>query len=270
MESMTHHFEGHEVHSLRFGSGPNLLIAFHGYADRARLFAPLAPVLSQKYTCIALDLPFHGQTKWLKSSFTRKDILAIVEMYKKEQNVQTITLLGYSFGARIVLALLPDVITYTDRIFLLAPDGIATRGMRSAIYTPMWMRKLAYRLMRKPNWFIALMRLLKSAHLLSPFIWMFIEKNLLTPDRYRRTFGMWFALDDFWLRRRTIRKLLNSHPVPVDLFFGRKDVFVKYKKVKKLAQKVEQVQLHLLNTGHRIIGPALVEKLGQLLNKPKE
>jgi pimeloyl-ACP methyl ester carboxylesterase len=269
LESRYHNFQGHRVHSLRFGHGPKLLIALHGYADRARLFAPLEAVLAPYFTVIALDLPFHGQTEWHNDTFTKPEMVALIQMYQQEEGAKTISFLGFSYGARIVQALLPDFIEQTNRLILLAPDGIATKGMSAAIYTPMWARKLSFRLIRNPKWFITLMTGLKNIRLLSPVIWLFMEKNLATPERYRRTFGMWFALDHFWLRRTEVNALLNSHPVRVDIFFGRQDVFIKYKKVKKLAEKVPSLQLHLLDAGHRIIGQELVERLGSVMEDTK-
>jgi pimeloyl-ACP methyl ester carboxylesterase len=261
MDSRFHTFDNHRVHSIRFGSGKELLIAFHGYADRARLFGPLAYVLSPHFTVIAFDLPFHGQTEWQHTDFTKNDMCRLIRLYMQEEGVERVSFLGYSFGARIVQALLPEVIYFTNRLILLAPDGIATKGMAAAIMTPMWVRKLCYRLLHNPNWFIGGMNGLKRLGLVSPYIVLFMEKNLVTPERYQRTFGMWFALDHFWLRRREVNQLLNKHKTPVDIFFGRKDAFVKYKKVKKLAEKVPQIKLHLLDSGHRIIGADLAERL---------
>jgi pimeloyl-ACP methyl ester carboxylesterase len=270
MESRYHAYQEHRVHSLRFGHGPQLMFAFHGYADRARMFAQLEPVLAPHFTVVAIDLPFHGQTEWKADTFTKDDIIGILEMYQQEEGVKTISFLGFSFGARIVQALLAQMIEKTDRLILLAPDGIATKGLSAAIYTPMWARKLSFRLIKNPKWFMKLMTMLRNIKLLSPVVWLFMDKNLATPDRYQRTFGMWFALDHFWLRRREVNALLNSHPTRVDIFFGRKDVFVKYKKVKKLAEKVPSLRLHLLDAGHRIVGPELISRLEKVLNEPSQ
>ena len=50
------------VHILCFGTGPELLIALHGFGDRARMFAVLEPALADRYRVVAVDWPFHGQT----------------------------------------------------------------------------------------------------------------------------------------------------------------------------------------------------------------
>jgi pimeloyl-ACP methyl ester carboxylesterase len=261
MESRFHNFRSHKVHSVQFGQGEKLLVAFHGFADRARLFGPLAEVLGKEYRVIAFDLPFHGQTEWQGNTFTKTELAELMELYMQETGVQRFSMLGYSFGARIVQALLSEVVEKTDNLILLAPDGIATKGLRAAIYTPMFVRKACFRLLRNPSWFMSVMGSLKRMKLLSPMIWLFLDKNLATPERYQRTFGMWFALDNFWLRRRDVNALLNQHAVPVDIYFGKRDAFVKYKKVKKLGEKVPTVKLHLLDAGHRCIGPDLAARM---------
>jgi pimeloyl-ACP methyl ester carboxylesterase len=266
MNSRIHDYAGHQVHSLLFGTGEHLLFAFHGYGDRARLFAPLESVLSPHFKVIAIDLPFHGQTLWQNNTFNKADIMGILSMYMTEQQATRCSFLGYSFGARIVQAILPEVISFTDRLILLAPDGIATKGLRAAIYTPMWVRKLSFYLIRNPRWFLTCMAALRKIGLLNPVIWLFMEKNLATPERYRRTFGMWFALDYFWLRRSEVNRLINTTGVRVDIFYGKKDTFVQHQKVKKRARALVNARLFLLNSGHRIIGPELSIRLSEALN----
>ncbi len=268
MESRFHVYQEHQVHSIRFGTGPELLIAFHGFADRARIFAPLTEALGRHYMVVAFDLPFHGQTLWASNTFTQADMVGIVQMYMQEAEVERVSLLGYSFGARIVQALMPDLASKTDRLILLAPDGIATKGMRAAIYTPMWVRRLCFHIIRGSGWFMQIVTALKKMRLVSPMIWLFLDKNLSSPERYQRTFGMWFALDHFWLRRRLLNALINQYRVSVHIFFGKRDVFIKYQEVKKLAQKVPGIQLHLLDAGHRIIGPDLAARIEKVWSKP--
>ncbi len=71
MESIYLHGPHGRIHTYRFGAGPELLIAIHGFSDRARMFTVLEPALAGKYTVVAIDLPFHGQTEWQKNTFCK-------------------------------------------------------------------------------------------------------------------------------------------------------------------------------------------------------
>ena len=45
------------IHGIRFGSGNQLLICFHGFGEDAEKFRALHSGLSDRYMLIAIDLP---------------------------------------------------------------------------------------------------------------------------------------------------------------------------------------------------------------------
>ena len=115
----------------RFGSGPKTAVCFHGYGEEASVFAFLAQYAGNQYSFYAIDLPFHGKTEWDDGwDFTHKDLQQIVEIITREDNQksenkkQKITLIGFSLGGRAVLSLYQAMPERTDRIVLLAPDGL--------------------------------------------------------------------------------------------------------------------------------------------------
>ena len=71
-------FSASRLRLLRFGSGERLLIALHGFGDKAELFAPPAKALGTEYTVIAFDLPFHGETEWRQNVFSKTDLAFIL------------------------------------------------------------------------------------------------------------------------------------------------------------------------------------------------
>lgn len=254
-------FRQNRVHCLRFGAGEHLLVAVHGFGDRARLFAVLAEALAKNYTVVAFDLPFHGQTEWHNDTFYKEEIAAIVRQIVAHEGKQRFNLMGFSFGARIVQALLPEFIDRIDKLYLLSPDGINTKGMWMAVHTPLWVRHLFARLLRKPDWFIRLMRWGRHVRLVPGLIVNFLQFNLTRPERFRRTFGCWFALSTFYLRRRRIKSILHDSGIPIDVYFGTKDEMIRFKTLKKMTDAVPNMQLFLVDEGHRIVGENLREMM---------
>jgi len=250
-----------KIHCLRFGQGPKLLIALHGFGDRARLFAILEAALSERYTVVAFDLPFHGQTEWQGHTFTKADVLAIVRQIMSRENQQRLCLMGYSFGARLVQAMLPQLLPQLDKLYLLAPDGIHTKGMPMAVRTPVWARHFLYRILKKPGWFLRLLDWGRRLNIVPPLILHFLTFNLTRPDRFQRTFGCWFALESFYLRRRRIKAIWRESGLPVDIYFGTKDEMIRYKTVKKMVEGVPNVRIFRMNAGHRLIGEDLRERM---------
>jgi pimeloyl-ACP methyl ester carboxylesterase len=257
MQSLYYDYGEHRVHALRFGRGERLLVALHGFGDRARMFAVLDEALSGPYTVVALDLPFHGQTEWRGDSFCKEDLVAIIGQVLAREGRERFSLMGFSFGARLSQAMLPDFIDRLDKLYLLSPDGINTRGMSMAVHTPLPLRRLMRQALRRPGWFIRLARFGSRLRVMPPLIHHFLSANLTRPDRFGRTFACWFALNSFYLRRRSIQAILKESNLPTEVYFGTRDQMIHFKTLKKMTDRLPNVRLHLMDQGHRLVGEAL-------------
>jgi len=249
------------IHIFRFGAGPELLIALHGFGDRARMFTVLEPALSEKYTVVAIDLPFHGQTTWNKNTFLKEDLLGMIRQILSEQGKTRFSLMAFSFGARLAQAMLPELASQINHLYLISPDGINTKGMSMATHTPMWMRRLLFRILQRPSWFIGMVDAGKKAKLVPPLVHHFLTNNLNRPERFQRTFGCWLAMDSFYLRRRHIKRVLQTTGLPTQVFIGKNDPMLGHSSLKKLYESIPNVDITWLDDGHRLVG----EELGALL-----
>lgn len=261
MQSVYLSYQSHSVHFLKFGSGERLLFALHGFGDRARMFAVLEPVLAKKYTVYALDLPFHGQTEWLSDTFSKPDLLAIIGQVMEIEGKKRLSIMAFSFGARLAQAMLPELIGRLDKLYLLSPDGINTKGMSAAVHTPIWARHLTRKALKNPDWFLRLVRLGTRLHVVPGLIVHFLTSNLTRPDRFQRSFGCWLSLESFYLRRRRIRAILHESNLPTDVFFGEKDEMIRFKTLKKMSDSLPKMRLFLLDEGHRVVGEQLRDLL---------
>jgi pimeloyl-ACP methyl ester carboxylesterase len=249
------------IHTYRFGTGPELLIAMHGFSDRARMFTVLEPALASKYTVVALDLPFHGQTEWNKKTFTKEDLLAIIRQILEQQGKTRFSIMAFSFGARLAQAMLPELAPQINHLYLISPDGIKTKGMTTATRTPMWMRRLLYRILQKPGWFVGMVQTGRKVGVVPPLVHHFLTNNLNKPERFQRTFGCWLAMDSFYLRRRDIKKLLLETQLPTRIFIGKDDPMLKHSSLNKIYGDIPNVEMTWVEDGHRLVG----EELGKML-----
>jgi pimeloyl-ACP methyl ester carboxylesterase len=261
VESTFYNYQQARIHCLRFGNGPKLLIALHGFGDRARMFAVLEEALKEKYTVLALDWPFHGQTEWPGHTFSKEDLTGIIRMILQQEGKSRFCLMGFSFGARLVQAMLPDFAGQLDKIYLLSPDGVKTKGMSMAVRTPMWVRKLLFKILEKPTWFLNLIKFGAKIKIVPPLINHFLASNLSRPERFRRTFGCWLALNSFYLGRRKIKAILRETNLPADIYFGTKDEMIRFKTLKKMTDGLPNVRLFLMDEGHRLVGETLNEAM---------
>ncbi|MFZ0250221.1 MAG: alpha/beta fold hydrolase [Acidimicrobiales bacterium] len=83
------------------GSGPALVL-LHGFTQTGRLWGPLADLLAESYTLVAVDLPGHGD-----SGSVRADLPAtaglVAEAVRSQVGDGPPAILGYSLGARVAL-----------------------------------------------------------------------------------------------------------------------------------------------------------------------
>lgn len=264
-------FKESTVSYLEFGQGTRLMIALHGFGDRATLFEALIPSLGLKYTVLALDLPYHGKTVWKAPTFDREDLnqlfIKLLDLYEQDH----FSLLGYSLGGRLSQVLLPYFVDRLDHLYLVAPDGIRTKWMFNVTLMPKWFRQIVKRLVDRPDWVFRLLRVLHQKKLITKFVHDFAYNHLKTPERRQRIFCTWISITYFANRPAKIKKLLASSALSTDLFFGKRDEVIPLSGGKWLSKGLSNVRLHVLNEGHLLIDQELNDLLDNLLNdKSKE
>ncbi|MEL6864296.1 MAG: alpha/beta fold hydrolase, partial [Bacteroidota bacterium] len=187
----------------RYGYGNGLLIALHGYGESGLAFKGLESIWADRYTIIAPDLPFHGDTQLAKADFDASDMDALLQGISERFGGRPLALMGHSFGGRVLLYLLPKWAKRVDQYFLLSPDGLATPGMRWSLRLPIALQKGIQRLLS--GW--SLQPLFKTLHRLG---WLsfhqqyFLSYHLGDRERQARLFAYWRSLRHFTLRKREL------------------------------------------------------------------
>lgn len=258
-------YEESDVHFIKFGSGKRLLIALHGFGDRASLFQSLEEALSPYYTVYAIDLPYHGLTRWHKSFFTKTDIANLIRLIAKQEQQESFSLMGYSFGGRIVQTLLFEFVEWLEHVYLIAPDGIQTKWMFNLTLMPNWLRLVTKNLLREPHWFMRFLEIVYRRGLISKFIHDFAYNHIKTEERRERIFCTWISLNDFANNPKKVKKLLADSRLPVDLYFGRRDEVIPVSAGEWLSKDLENVHLHILEEGHLLVDKELNALLKQQL-----
>lgn len=89
------------------GENQTTLLFLHGLGSTAASFTELATSLSVKYRILALDLPGHGESTFIKDEkfFSVASVAKWVVEVLKYYNIQDVHLVGYSIGGNIGLAI---------------------------------------------------------------------------------------------------------------------------------------------------------------------
>lgn len=84
------------------GSG-ELVVLLHGWGSNIKLFANLIDLLSAKYTVVAMDMPGFGESEEPKTPWCVDDYVQFVIDFLKDYDTKEVTLLGHSFGGRVII-----------------------------------------------------------------------------------------------------------------------------------------------------------------------
>src|SRR6202162_5617303 len=71
IDSRTAKIDNVELHYLTSGKGPAVIL-LHGYAETSRMWRPIIPLLAEKFTVIAPDLPGIGESAIPESGIDMK------------------------------------------------------------------------------------------------------------------------------------------------------------------------------------------------------
>ncbi len=238
---------------LRFGTGQQLLFCFHGFGDRAIIWHSLAEKLGEKFTLIAFDLPYHGQTNWREKTMQMIDFQIIIKEILKTEKQERFSLAGFSFGARIVQQLLASHAENIDTLLLFAPDGMGTKGLTWATSIPIFFRRMAHALLKNPHKIIRFAQWLHKKQLISQSVHWFFSQNISHPKRRERIFFYWLSLNNFEMPLKIFKTKLQATQVTTHIFLGKNDDITPLSIGTFLTTDAPNVQLHIVESGHQIL-----------------
>ena len=96
---------GGKIAYARYGSGEKLLVILHGWGCNKELFASVAEHLSRRYTVVVPDMPGFGESPEPKRPFSVGAVALKNVEFIKSLGFDSVSLLGHSYGGRIILKL---------------------------------------------------------------------------------------------------------------------------------------------------------------------
>lgn len=107
------------------GQGETIVL-LHGWGSNIDLFDGIFKLLSPHYRVVALDMPGFGKSEEPKSVWGVDEYLNFVWKFIKELNIDRFTVLGHSFGGRVIIKMAnrEEMSQVVDRIILVDSAGI--------------------------------------------------------------------------------------------------------------------------------------------------
>ncbi|AEE50805.1 alpha/beta fold hydrolase [Haliscomenobacter hydrossis] len=260
---------GGQLHYHQYGTGSRLWIAFHGFAREGRSFASLAHFLPENTCLIALDLPWHGSSEWRETSFSLADIAQGIDQLLRLKQQTHYTALGFSFGARLCLALAKAEAQRWERLILLAPDGLPRGGWYQFVdQAPLGFKKQVVRLFAHAQVLLRLASTLYNWKLLDGLSYRFLRLHLQSESSCKRLAGIWISAAAFPALRKSCQQVAATPHLPVQLVTGNEDSVIPQTAFAHLAQLIPQLQwTKLARADHDLLSAAVLTQWGNIIQE---
>lgn len=255
-----------QLHYRKWGSGKKLLLAFHGYGDTSDIFLPLAEHLGDTYTILSVDLPHHGGSKWEKDSMlTGKEIAGLAAGLLAEYKVEKLSLIGYSLGGRVCLAIVEHLPELIERVVLIAPDGLK-KDPYYYFFTKTWFGEKIFRnLLERPEPYFKVMKMLKNLKLVHHKRYKFAMHFLQSEESRNFLLHVWPAMSGVMPEPAQLKKIIELHHLQVIIFMGAFDKIMPPAIAKKFKAGLGTVQLQVIEKGHRILDHETAQQIAASL-----
>jgi pimeloyl-ACP methyl ester carboxylesterase len=242
-----------KLHYIKWGEGSKLLLAFHGYGNDAYVFRPFERHLRKEYTVLSFDLPHHGESRWDTGvPLTKNDLTGIVKSIMAEYKTDKISLLGYSMGGRVCLALIEQLPGCIDRAALIATDGLATDHYYH-FFTQTFIGKKMFRdLIARPKKYLHIAEWLKKKKLVSDAQYKFASRYINTPESRDFLAKVWPDMNRLVPDLARVKAGIKKYRIPVSLFMGAHDGIIPPSRGERFKKGLDTVQLYVLDKGHRV------------------
>jgi pimeloyl-ACP methyl ester carboxylesterase len=269
MQSAFINYRTSKIHYSYGGSGEKLLLCLHGYGESEKTFHFLEHYLPAGYRLLAIDLPFHGETTWNEGlEFSADDLIAITNSICQQHggNMGRLTLAGFSMGGRVALSLLEKIPAQTDKVILLAPDGLKVNIWYRLATRTFIGNRLFHFTMRYPQWFMWLLKTGNVLGLINQSIYKFTRYYIHDQQVREELYNRWTCMRNIKPHLSVIKKTVVQHAIPVRLLYGQYDRIIRHERGEKFRRGMESFcTLQVIPTGHQVLQEKNVTVILELL-----
>jgi len=238
-----------------FGTGKELLIAFHGYGKDAQSLKVLEKQCSKKFTILSIDLFFHGFSEWKEPKEpTQKDWKAIIiQLLAVFNNPAKFSVFGYSIGGQAATCTAWLFKEQINTLWLMAATGVGNDGWYHLAVNTNLGNSLFKKFIAAPNFILSPLKWFTVLRIFSPAYKAFIERKIDTEEKRALLYKRWMVLKNFGVYSSKLKNSLNKNNSTVLLVYGKKDTVVTPQAGKLFAKGIRNITLLLPNEGHHIL-----------------
>ena len=116
--SRTKVVDGLQLHYLTAGRGPSVIL-LHGYAETSRMWRPLMPILAERFTVIAPDLPGIGDSAIPESGLDMRTSAIRIHALARSLGVEKARVVGHDIGLMVAYAYAAQFPAETEKLVVM-------------------------------------------------------------------------------------------------------------------------------------------------------
>jgi len=116
--SRTADIDGVKLHYLTAGHGPTVTL-LHGFAETSRMWRPIIPVLAEKFTVIAPDLPGIGDSGIPADKIDMKTSASRIHALARSLGVEKARVVGHDIGLMVAYAYATQFPAETEKLVVM-------------------------------------------------------------------------------------------------------------------------------------------------------
>ncbi len=116
--SRTAEVDGVKLHYLTAGHGPAVIL-LHGYAETSRMWRPIIPLLAEKFTVIAPDLPGIGDSGIPANGLDMKTSATRIHALARSLGVEKARVVGHDIGLMVAYAYATQFPAETEKLVVM-------------------------------------------------------------------------------------------------------------------------------------------------------
>ena len=110
--------DGVRLHYLTAGKGPTVIL-LHGYAETSRMWRAIIPLLAEKFTVIAPDLPGIGDSAIPANGIDMKSSASRIHALARSLGVEKARVVGHDIGLMVAYAYATQFPTETEKLVVM-------------------------------------------------------------------------------------------------------------------------------------------------------
>jgi len=269
------HYFDHDLAKLSyyvFGSGPEIMLCFHGYGMHGKQFQILEEKLGNKFTFYGFDLFFHKDTKLKNNSFeniqkglTKTEWANFIIDFCAHRNIDSFSVIGYSMGTHYATSLVEMIPHRITNYVLVAPSALKPGKLVEFFSKNKIGNKFLEKLVLSEKALIRLLKFCKGLNFIDDVGHQIMLKEINTPDLRFSLYACFTYLRFLETDKIKLQKILMTNPIKSIFIFGQKDKMYPPTIGTKFCSLIAKSHTIVLDENHEMINQPFVNELAKLL-----